>query len=166
MIISVEGDICRPLRDFLHASQKEYTMNRITSILPPVLILSGLLVAGSALAGHPDPDRMGAHGHFGAEHQLARLERTLDLSDEQSAELLPILQAADAERQALHQRVMEQLKPEICAQMQATREEILTVLTADQADEFDQLMSERKDRVQDRGRRGGMPDFNCDDLEG
>jgi len=140
-------------------------MNRKSRIIPFAIALSGLLAAGTAAAGHPDSDRSGHHGAFNAEHQLARLDRALHLSDEQSAELLPVLQAAEAERQALHQRVMEQLKPEVCAQLQATHEEILTVLTPEQAEEFDNIISDRKGRFQDRGRHAGMSDFNCDGVD-
>jgi Spy/CpxP family protein refolding chaperone len=140
-------------------------MNLKLRTFPAALALCGLMAIGTATAAGPDSDHMGPHGHFDAEHQLARLNRALDLSDEQSAELLPILQAAEEERQAFHEQVMEQLKPEICAQMQATHDQILTVLTPDQADEFEAMLSERKGRFHDRARRGGMPDFNCDNLD-
>ena len=141
-------------------------MNQKLRIIPVAMALSGILAAGAVIAGgHPESDRKGHSGPPSAERQVARLEHALDLSDQQSAELLTILQAAEEERQAMHQRVMEQLRPEVCAQMQATHEEILDVLTPEQAEEFDQMMAERKDRFHDRSHRGGMPDFNCDELE-
>jgi Spy/CpxP family protein refolding chaperone len=120
------------------------------------------MMSTTVFAGHPKDEGGKRHGPMDAEHQLARLDKTLDLSDEQSAELLPVLQAAQAEREALHERFMAEFKPELCAHMQATHEEILTVLTADQATQFDELMAERKGRWSGRGGHDGMPALDCD----
>lgn len=124
--------------------------------------LAGLLLSTAAIAGNPGHERGKMHGKFGAEHQLARMRRALDLSDEQSQELLVILQAAEEERRATFERVMEEAKPEICAQRDATHSAILDVLTVDQAEEFEEVLAERRDRFHQDGRRGGMPDLSCD----
>lgn len=139
-------------------------MNQKIRLTPIALALSGMLIAGSAMAGEPKGDRSRHHGPGGAEKQLAHMDEELDLSDEQSAELLVVLQAAEAERQALHDRLWEQLKPEICAHMETTHAEIEAVLTPQQAEQFEEMIAERKDRFAGHGRRGGMSNLDCDDL--
>lgn len=138
-------------------------MNKQLFLYPAVLSLSALLLAGSAMA---EPQRgkgggPGHHGPKGAEQQLARLDRALDLSDEQAAQLLELLQATDAERQALHERVMAEFRPDFCALMQETDAEILAVLTPEQAASFEQLNEERRQR-KDGGSTRRMGYFDCD----
>lgn len=123
--------------------------------------LAGLLICSAAIAGAPGHDRGKHHGKFGAEQQLSRMQRALDLSDDQTVELLVILQAAEEERRATFERVMEEVKPEICAQRDMTHSEILEVLTAEQAAEFESHLAERGARFEEGG-RGGRPELNCD----
>jgi len=121
---------------------------------PVILSLAALTFAASAMADPPrghGPEGQWHHGPPGAEQQLSRLDQALDLSDEQSAELLAVLQAADAERQALHERVMAEFRPEFCALMQGTDADILAVLTPEQAATYQELKEERQQR------RGGGP---------
>ena len=116
----------------------------------------------AALAQAERSDRYWHHGPPGAESQLAHLDRALELTDEQSLQLLEVLQVAEAERAALHERVMESLKPEICALKQNTEAEILTILTPEQAATFEQMHQERAGRKESRraGRHGG-PALDC-----
>lgn len=135
--------------------------------------LAALLLSFAALAGPPADAPANAHagapnwhdgsrhGPPGAEQHLARLDEALDLSDAQSAELLTLLQAVEADRQALHERIMAEYRPEICALMQDTEADIVAVLTPEQAVAFEELKANRRDRF--AGRWGhGLAGFDCD----
>jgi hypothetical protein len=70
---------------------------------PAILSLTALVCATSAMAEPPRGQGPGGewhHGPPGAEQQLSQLDQALDLSDEQSADLLAVLQAADAKEGA------------------------------------------------------------------
>jgi Spy/CpxP family protein refolding chaperone len=149
---------------------KETVMKNHLFTYPAILSLSALMFAASAMAEPPRGNGPGGewhHGPPGAEQQLSRLDQALDLSDEQSAELLAVLQAADAERQALHERVMAEFRPEICALMQDTDADILAVLTPEQAATWQQMKEERRQR-QGGGWGGGrghrFGDLDCADA--
>lgn len=125
------------------------------------LLLAAPLVYGSASADRTRSNDDGwMQGPPGAAQQLARLDRALDLSDDQAARLLDILQVAEAERAALHARVIEQMQPEICALRNSTESEILAVLTDEQAQEFLALHERRHERFEDRH---GFAPPDCDD---
>ena len=130
---------------------------------PAILSLTALVCAASAMAEPPHGQGPGGewhHGPPGPEQQLSRLDQALDLSDEQSAELLAVLQAADAEREALHERVMAEFRPELCALMQDTDADILAVLTPEQAATWQQIKDERRQHKEGgRGHRFG--DLDC-----
>ena len=141
--------------------QKEYMMKTKTNIAISILAISSLLAAGNVFAKHPKSDRNGHQGPPGVEEQLARISRSLELSDAQSVEMLVILQQADMNRTALHEQSMEIMGAEICAQKAQTEEEILSILDAEQAESFMQLKAEREERAQGRShsRKGrGGPD--------
>jgi Spy/CpxP family protein refolding chaperone len=152
-------------------------MNRNKLVLFAAPALAALLMAGPALAqglgqgpgqsmgqsmgqGHPQRiDRQGHHGPPDAVEQLARMQQTLDLSDEQSLQMLEVLQTAEADREALHTRVMESFQPEFCALRDRKEADILAILTPEQAATFEQLKQERA------GRRG-PPVLDCPDEDG
>jgi len=135
----------------------------LAGVALPVLSLAALLTATTLQARPPESDDHWRFGPPDAEMQLARLNQALDLTDEQSAQLLRVLQAAEVERADLHARIMEQMQPEICALMQATEAEILAVLTPEQAATFAQLKEDRQSRFTGRHGHGmGLPD--CDEV--
>ena len=146
----------------------EEDMNRKQLSLAATLILAGLLTAGAALAQaqrHDQPrnaDRPWHHAPRSAEQQLAHLDLALELTDEQSLQLLEVLQVAEAEREALHARAMESFQPEICALRQNTEADILAILTPEQAENLRLLQQERAGRRESR--HGFMPD--CPDEDG
>jgi len=144
------------ITNFAHFSPRQY-----------VLTLAFLLVSGAAVAAPPGDGprwRDGArHGPPGAEQQLARLDEALNLSDEQSAELLALLQSADAERQALHEQILEQYRPQFCDLKNETETAILSVLTTEQAETFAALKAERQDCAAGRGWGPGGPMLDCDE---
>jgi Spy/CpxP family protein refolding chaperone len=145
----------------------ETIMNNRLFNYPSILALITLMFAASAMAEPPrgkGPSGDWHHGPPGAEQHLARLDQALELNDEQSAELLAVLQAADAEREALHERVMAQFRPEICALMLETDADVIAVLTPEQAETFLQMKEERRQR-KDGGWGRRMADFDCHAVE-
>lgn len=130
--------------------------------------LAALLLSFAALAGPPDDSPRWhdgpRHGPPGAEQHLARLDEALDLSDAQSAELLALLQTVEAERQALHERIMTEYRPEICALMQDTEAGIVAVLTPEQAALFEELKANRRDHFAGRWGHGPVG-FDCDSAD-
>lgn len=134
------------------------------SLFKPTLATLALLLglhSFDAVAQDRRGDGPPRHGPPGATEQLARLERALDLSDEQSLRLLEVLQAAEAEREALHERAFEQLKPEICALRASTEADIVAVLDAEQAERFQSLKAERQQKFGERGGRRGREWPDC-----
>jgi Spy/CpxP family protein refolding chaperone len=130
-------------------------------------ILSGttlalLLAAGTAHAGDPG-DHHGRHGPD-LEKRVAHMAVELDLSDEQSQQLLAVLQASAAEREALQAKIDEQFKPEMCALHLATKEQVLEILTAEQAAEMEGHLDRMSGVADARGWRGpkGGPMQDCE----
>ena len=137
--------------------------------IPLVLAVAALLASGSAPAQQRPathdwqrPDPQGWHTpRAGAEQQLARLSEQLQLSDEQSLQLLEVLQAAQHQRQELHALIMEQMQPEICAQMRNSEADILAILTPEQAGQFLLLKEERQARLGERRGNDGFAPPEC-----
>jgi len=92
-------------------------------------------------------DRSAHHGPADAETRVAHMTQLLDLSDDQSAELLEIMQAVDQERMALHEQAFKDLEPEICALQLNVAAEVKTILTEDQ---LALLEAKRNEREKDR----------------
>ena len=138
-------------------------MNRKKPVLVATLFLAIMLTAGMALAQTERLDRQWHHGPPGAAQKLAHLDRALDLSDEQASQLLDVLQAAEAEREALHAQAMDAYRPEICALRQTTEAEIRAILTPEQVARLEQLHQERAGR---RDGRRGPPELDCPDEDG
>lgn len=113
-----------------------------TALITSVAAL--LLSTPMALAG--PPDHHGFQHPPGAEQRLARLDQRLDLNDAQAAELLQVLQQAEAVHEDLRERVMEQMKPELCAHLDEVRQEIRSILTKEQADLFEQMHERSRNR--------------------
>lgn len=137
-------------------------MKRNKPVLLAALALAALFAAGTALAQADRLDRQWHHGPPGAVQQLAHLEEALGLSDDQSLELLEVLQAAEADREALHARAMQSYQPEACALRIRTEAEIMAILTPEQAALLEELRQERTSRQ--AGRRGA-PRLECPGLD-
>ena len=129
------------------------------------LALTGFLAAGSAAAGDHGGDRDWHKGPPGAERMLAHLSSELNLTDAQSVEMLAILQQAEESRQALHEKTMALMGPEICAQKAETEEAMLGILDADQAEMLLELQAQREERAQDRsGKHKGPLGPDCSEY--
>jgi len=123
--------------------------------------VAALLMTASAFARPPGDDGQWRMGPPGAEERLAHLSRELQLSPEQSLQMLEILQASEAEHDSIRERVMNEIQPEVCALMEQTREQIRTILTPEQVAAFDQHSAERRARQlqqQNRDRHRITPD--------
>jgi len=130
--------------------------------MPPLVLLSGLLALGSVMAGPPDHDPMWRAGPPSPEQHLARLSQELDLNQEQSQQMLRVLQDAQADHDALRARMHEQFQPELCALRQDTQAGILEILTPEQGELFLELQEQNQSRAgQARQRR-----FSSADCEG
>jgi len=133
--------------------------NRIAT-LPAWLVAAALLTTGAALAGPPDEDGPWRMGPPNAEQRLARLSQELNLDREQSRQMLELLQAAEADHEAVRARFFEAAGPEICAIRQNTHEEIMALLTPEQAELYQlhrEVQAERRSQ-QGRNRMGALPD--------
>lgn len=140
-------------------------MSKSRFALPPILLATGLLLFGSALAGPPDHDPAWRGGPPGPEQHLARLSGELGLNEEQSREMLRLLQDAHAEHDALRARMLEQFQPELCALRQNTQADILEILTPEQGELFLQLQDQKRSRDGNTRRRHG-PAQDCDGFGG
>lgn len=145
-------------------------MKASTLLIPAILATAALFAAGTALAGPHGPNEFAPDGFQqggppSAERQLAWLHDQLDLSEDQSVELLQRLQARQAAVEELRARFIEELRPEICALRQATEADILDVLTDEQAERFLQLQKERRGKTGDRRGPGGGA-LNCEGYGG
>lgn len=130
-----------------------------------LLALAGLIASGSSMAQSPlrDRDRDWHKGPPSVEEKLARISAALDLSDEQSAQMLGVLQEQERKRAALHEQTMALLGPEICAQRTEAEEAVLSILDEEQTTRYFELKQQRQERAGQRDRRrdrkGGL---DCD----
>jgi len=103
-----------------------------------------------------------------AETRVARLTTALELSDEQSADLLEFFQDLDQERMALREQMIQEMAPQICAHRADTEAELARILNQDQLALMEELKANRQQRSQ-RNRQNrntrrdwqGMPDIDC-----
>lgn len=124
---------------------------------------ASLLVATSATARQEGGHRGDREGHRGppdAETRVAKMTKMLDLSDEQSAQLLVIMQEQDIERQALHNQMMDLMRPELCDQKLRSEAEVATILTDEQLVMLEEKKAAREEKGGKRGHRG-MGDLDC-----
>jgi Spy/CpxP family protein refolding chaperone len=129
-----------------------------------IVAIASLLSTGSAVAQHHKGDSDWQRSPQSTEEKLARISAALDLSDQQSLDMLAILQQRAESRAAIHEQKMELLGPEVCAQRAETEAAILAILTAEQTELFLQIKEDRQsnpDRKGHAGRRLG--ELDCPD---
>jgi len=140
-------------------------MSKSRFALPPILLATGLLLFGTALAGPPDHDPMWRSGPPTAEQHLARLSQELGLDAEQSRQMLRLLQDAHAEHEALRARMFEEFQPELCALREGTQADILDILTPEQGELFLQLQEQKQSQA-GNNRRRRLSAEDCDGSGG
>jgi hypothetical protein len=119
-------------------------MNTRLSKMVAILAVVSLLSAGSSLA----QNQRGAwedwqKGPPTAEEKLARISAALNLSGDQSQEMLRLLQEQGEKGAALHEQTMLLMGPEICVQRAENEEAILAILDPDQTELFLQMKEQR-----------------------
>jgi hypothetical protein len=129
------------------------------------LIALGIMASGTAVAQNEDGGRDWRQGPPSVEDVLARMSEALDLSDQQSVDLLVVLQGHAAERADLHEQSMALIGPEICAQKASAEEDILAILTPDQVEQFLALKELRKAKATGRKRGKGPRGPDCSQYE-
>jgi len=139
-------------------------MNSRLSKAASVLAVASLLSAGSVVAQHHKDDSDWQKRPASTEEKLARISTALGLSDEQSVQMLVVLQQQAENRAALHQQKMTLLGPEICAQRAETEDAILAILTAEQTELFLQIKEDRQNNPDRKGHAGQRPgELDCPD---
>ncbi|MEW5975471.1 MAG: Spy/CpxP family protein refolding chaperone [Acidobacteriota bacterium] len=139
-------------------------MNR-HSLMPAALaVLSAVLVAGQPASAQP-PGKWGMEGarmERGGEDRLERLDKELNLTEDQKAQLKSIMEDQRKEMQALREdesRSREQRMEKMREIRQSTSSKIKGILDADQARKFEQMEKRRgemRKKRGDQGRRGGF----------
>jgi Spy/CpxP family protein refolding chaperone len=129
------------------------------------LATAAMLTASTASAGPPEQEGPWRMGPAGPEQRLARLSEQLDLSPEQSLQVLELLQAAADDHEAVRERFVEQFGPEICAIRQNTEAEILALLTPGQVAQFELLRAQGAEK-QTRQRKGPKAHPDCTAFDG
>lgn len=133
-------------------------MRPVHAATPAVLFCIALLTSPALLAGkyqggpgwgNDDWDR----GPPTAEEKVARLDRALDLDDDQADALLDLLRGADAERTALHERFLSDYRPELCGLRDRVEADIAAILRPEQAEQLEQLRQQRLDGAGGNGQR-------------
>jgi hypothetical protein len=120
-----------------------------------ILVMSGVLVTGTAFAQQEVGNQDWRGGPPSVEQKLAHLSDALGLSNQQSVDMLIVLQQAAEGREDLHAQNMALMGPEICAQRLETEEAVLAILTAEQIERLEQIKEERENDASRKGRRGG-----------
>lgn len=139
---------------------------RLSTAIAALAMIS-LLSAGSVFALDQQRDRDWHKGPPSVEQKLARISETLNLSDEQSMQMLAILQEQEQHKAALQEQTLALLGPEICAQRAEFEEEVLSILDDEQAALFQESQEKRRERASQRDRkRGRKGDLDCADIAG
>ena len=139
-------------------------MNTRLSKTIMILAVVSLLTAGSALAQRQNGDRDWQKGPPSVEEKLARISAALGLDDQQSVDMLVVLQEQEQYKAALHEQTMALMGPEICAQKAASEAAVLAILTAEQTELYLQIKEERKAQAEHKGHgRKGRSGLDCSD---
>lgn len=113
-------------------------MNKLTAI-----ILGSLLASSMALADNP------AGGKHKGKHK-DRLISKLELTEEQKQPVADILKEQWKKRWEIKRSAMEQIKPQMEALHEETRQRLTDVLTEEQLQKYDELSSKRHERIHKR----------------
>jgi Spy/CpxP family protein refolding chaperone len=127
-------------------------------------LLLALLLAASSAQAEPRDKQYRDRGPD-METRIERLTEELDLSEEQSEQLLAVMQASAAERKALRDKYEAQIKPELCALHLATVEQVRGILSAEQADELESKLERWASDGAPGGRHHGKKGHALQDCE-
>ncbi len=113
-------------------------MNKLTAIF-----LGSLLASSMALADHP------AGGKHKGKHK-DRLISKLELTEEQKQPVADILKEQWKKRWEIKRSAMEQVKPQMEALHEETRQRLTDILTEEQLQKYDELSSRKHKRMEKR----------------
>ena len=108
-----------------------------------IIALGALLLNSMALADHP------AGGKHAGKHK-DRFISKLQLTDDQRQPVADILKEQWEKGRAIMQPAFEQVKPQMEALHEETRQRLADILTEEQLQKFDELSSKRQERIQKR----------------
>ena len=137
---------------------KKYLVRAIT-----FLLVGGLMFSGAVLAKN-EQGKSRADGFGGppsATEKLARLSEMLDLGPEQEAAMLLVLQETEKQRAYLHEQAMNMFGEQICANRADAHQQVLSILTEEQAAVLEEKQQERSARAEERGSRRGGDRLDC-----
>lgn len=134
-------------------------MKLFPSVITAIIVT--LLVAGSVQA-QPDNRRDRKGGPPSAEAKLARMTEHLGLNEEQSADMLLVLQQDERQRQELRDQIVADYKPSLCAQKDETRVAIMAILDEEQAEVFAARAEQSGGKGRGKGKRSGGSGFDVD----
>ena len=113
-------------------------MKKLTAI-----ILGSLLASSMALADHP------AGGKHGGKHK-DRFISKLELTEEQKQPVAEILKEQWKKRKEIKQAAMEQVKPQMEALNEETRQRLAEILSEEQLQKYDKMSNKRHERMHKR----------------
>ena len=113
-------------------------MKKLTAI-----ILGSLLASSMALADHP------AGGKHGGKHK-DRFISKLELTEEQKQPVADILKEQWKKRWEIKRSAMEQVKPQVEALDEETRQRLVEILSEEQLLKYDKMSSKRDERMHKR----------------
>ena len=113
-------------------------MKKLTAI-----ILGSLLASSMALADHP------AGGKHGGKHK-DRFISKLELTEEQKQPVADILKEQWKKRREIKRSAMEQVKPQMEALDEETRQRLVEILSEEQLQKYDKMSSKRHERMHNR----------------
>ena len=121
---------------------------------------------GGMNRGKQHSGRMGKGLNRSPEQAIARLTDRLDLTDEQAAEIRPIIEETMEKRRAVFDKYGDQrqtTRQAMSSEMQAigdeTHEQLAPILTDEQMEELDAIQEERRARADKRMNRSGPRGF-------
>lgn len=113
-------------------------MNKLIAI-----VLSSLLLTSAALADHH------AGGKHGGKYKNM-LSRKLELTEEQKQPVADILKEQRAKGREIRHSAFEQIRPQMEALHEETKERLAGVLTEEQLQKYDKMSSRKHERMQKR----------------
>ncbi len=117
-------------------------MNRTRKYLAMGLLV-GLAISTGAMAQAGPWHGPGGWEPPTLEERAEHLGEKLNLDEAQKAQVLDVLTAADAEREAMRAKHEHQIRADICALATSVTEQLKAVLTKEQSAELDDLMASR-----------------------
>jgi Spy/CpxP family protein refolding chaperone len=129
--------------------------------------LAGLVLSASAVAEAGPWHEPGRWERPTAEERVEHLGEKLGLSEEQKAEVLDVVTAADAEREAMRIKHEQAIRADMCSLAAGVSEQLKAVLTEEQSTDLDELMARRaalrEEFAAEHGGRHRPPPADCDD---